>query len=125
MEKDERRFVKMPIYEYICQGCHKRVSLLILNPKTYGIPQCPNCGSEKLERVMSRFRTPQSEERRMEKLADPSSFAGLDENDPASVAKWAKKMGKELGDEAGDGFDEMVDQTMDEEVHKSKDEENV
>jgi putative FmdB family regulatory protein len=87
----------MPIYEHICQGCKKKVSLLILNPKSYGTPQCPNCGSEKLERVMSRFRTPQSEERRMERLADPSSFTGLDENDPSSVAKWAKKMGRELG----------------------------
>ncbi len=54
----------------------------------------------------------------MEKLADPSSFTGLDENDPVAVAKWAKKMGREMGDEAGEGFDEMVDQTMEEEAHK-------
>jgi len=109
----------MPIYEYICQDCKKRVSLLILNPSTYGTPKCHNCGSEKLERIMSRFRTLRSEESRMERLADPSSFSGVDENDPASVARWAKKMGKELGDEAGEGFDEMVDQTIEEEAHKS------
>lgn len=108
----------MPIYEYICQGCKKKVSLLILNPSSYGRPKCPDCGSDKLERMMSRFRTPQSEEKRMEKLADPTSFTGLDENDPTSVAKWAKKMGKELGDEAGEGFDEMVDQTLEEETHR-------
>lgn len=105
----------MPIYEYICHNCKKKVSLLILNPSTYGRPHCPKCKSEKLERIMSRFRTSQSEEKRMEKLADPSSFAGLDENDPSTVAKWAKKMGRELGDEAGEGFDQMVDQTLEEE----------
>ncbi len=109
----------MPIYEYICQDCKKRVSLLILNPSTYGIPKCPNCSSQRLERLMSRFRTLRSEESRMERLADPSSFSGVDENDPASVAKWAKKMGKELGDEAGEGFDEMVDQTIEQDIHKS------
>jgi putative FmdB family regulatory protein len=109
----------MPIYEYICQDCKKRISLLILNPATYGRPKCPHCGSEKLERIMSRFRTPRSEESRMERLADPSSFSGVDEDDPSSVAKWAKKMGRELGDEAGQGFDEMVDQTIEEEAHKS------
>lgn len=106
----------MPIYEYQCQNCHRRVSLLILNPSTYGQPQCPKCGSQKLERLMSRFRTLQSDERRMEKLADPSSFAGLDENDPAAVARWAKKMGRELGDEAGEDFDQMVDQSLEEDL---------
>jgi putative FmdB family regulatory protein len=111
----------MPIYEYICRDCRKNVSLLILNPSTYGTPQCPECGSQKLERIMSRFRTVRSEESRMERLADPSSFSGVDENDPVSVAKWAKKMGRELGDEAGEGFDEMVDQTIEEDLHKGGD----
>ena len=78
----------MPIYEYQCLDCKKSFSLLILNPSSYGRPKCPNCGSDKLERMMSRFRTPQSEERRMEKLADPSCITGLDENDPSAVARW-------------------------------------
>ena len=41
----------------------------------------------------------------MESLADPSSFSGLDENDPSSVARWVKKMGRELGDDFSDGQD--------------------
>jgi len=110
----------MPIYEYICQNCRKPVTLLILNPSTYGTPKCPSCGSDKLERIMSRFRAIRSEESCMERLADPSSFSGVDENDPVSVAKWAKKMGRELGNEAGEGFDEMVDQTIEEDLHKSQ-----
>jgi hypothetical protein len=52
----------------------------------------------------------------MEALADPSSFAGLDENDPRSIAQWAKRMGKELGEEAGEDWDEMVEQMMEEEL---------
>lgn len=106
----------MPIYEYECQACRKRFSLLILHPSTDGVPKCTKCGGVELERLMSRFGTVTTDEDRMEKLADPSALGGLNENDPASVARWAKRIGKEMGDEAGEGFDEMVDQAIDEDL---------
>ena len=54
-----------------------------------------------------------SEEARLEALADPRSFSGLDENDPVSMAKWMKKMGKELGEDmAGGEFEQMVDEAV-------------
>ena len=47
----------------------------------------------------------------MDALSDPSTFAGLDENDPKSVARMMRKMGKEMGDEFGGAeFDEAVDE---------------
>lgn len=52
----------------------------------------------------------------MDQLADPSMFAGLDESDPRSIARWAKKLGKELGDEAGEDWNEVVDQMLEEEM---------
>ena len=63
---------------------------------------------------MSRFATVKSEEARLEGLADPSSFGDLDENDPASVARFMKKMGKELGDDLGDDFESAVDEALSE-----------
>ena len=64
-----------------------------------------------MDRLMSRFAVARSEESRLESLGDPSSFAGLDENDPRSMARWMRKMGKELGEDmAGPEFDEMVDE---------------
>jgi hypothetical protein len=53
-----------------------------------------------------------SEESRLESLADPSKFGGLDENDPKSVARFVKRMGKELGEDAGEDFDQMVDEAV-------------
>jgi len=50
-----------------------------------------------------------SEESKLESLADPSSLAGLDENDPRSLARWMRKMGREMGEDLGPEFDEMVD----------------
>ena len=46
---------------------------------------------------MSRFATMKSEESRLESLASSSAFGDLDENDPASAARFMKKMGRELG----------------------------
>jgi putative FmdB family regulatory protein len=102
----------VPIYEYDCPHCRRRVSLLILVPSTAPAPRCPRCGGESLQRVMSRFTTVKSEEDRLESLADPSSLGDLDENDPQSVARLMKKMGKEFGDELGDDFDSAVDEAM-------------
>jgi hypothetical protein len=75
---------------------------------------CPRCGSTALTRLMSRFATVKSEEARLESLAEGGDFGDLDENDPASVARFMKKMGKEFGDELGDDFDCAVDEAMSE-----------
>jgi putative FmdB family regulatory protein len=105
----------MPIYEYQCGRCKKRVSLLIRSIATPPRPVCTHCGSRDLTRLFSRFAVVRSEESRFESLADPSKFGDLDENDPKSVARWAKRMGKELGEDLGDDFDEMMEEAMEEE----------
>ena len=102
----------MPIYEYECHACRRRVSLLVLRPSTAEAPACPRCGSSELSRLMSRFATVKSEEARMEALADSASVGDLDENDPGSVARFMKKMGKEFGDDMGDDFEAAVDEAM-------------
>jgi hypothetical protein len=65
---------------------------------------------------MSRFARVRSEDDRLDSLADPSSLGDLDENDPKSVARWAKKMGKELGEDVGEDFDQMMEEAMEEEA---------
>ncbi len=100
----------MPIYEYQCNKCNKRVSVLTLRVSEEVQPECDRCGSKKLSRLMSRFAMVKSEEARLDALADPSNFSGLDENDPKSMAKLMRKMGKEMGEEmAGEDFDQMVE----------------
>jgi putative FmdB family regulatory protein len=102
----------MPIYEYECHDCRRRVSLLIRSLSSAEVPACPRCGGVSLTRLMSRFATVKSEEARLESLASDGSFGDLDENDPTSVARFMKKMGKELGDDLGEDFDSAVDEAM-------------
>ena len=108
-------FGGMPIYEYDCRDCRRVVSILVLRPSAAAAPTCPRCGGSALNRVMSRFATVKSEEARLESLADPASLGDLDENDPASMGRFMKRMGREMGDELGDDFNEAVDEAMAEE----------
>lgn len=99
----------MPIYEYRCKDCGKRSSHLVLNIRNPAPAACTHCRSAKLERILSRFAAPKSEEARLESLADPSKFGDLDENDPQSMARFMKKMGREMGEDFGDEFDETLE----------------
>jgi putative FmdB family regulatory protein len=102
----------MPIYEYRCQDCRRISGFLILNLNEPFAPVCKQCGGHALERVLSRVHVRLSEETRLERLADPAAFSGLDENDPKSVAKMLKKMGQEMGEDFPGEVDEMVEEAM-------------
>ena len=101
----------MPIYEYRCNDCRKRVSVYWRSFSEVETvrPHCPACGGEDLARLISRVAVLRSEESRLEDLAGPSSLAGLDENDPKSMARWMRKMSGEIGENLGPEFDEVVD----------------
>lgn len=99
----------MPIYEYRCQDCRRRVSVLVRRMGQEA-EACPVCGGTRLERLWSRFAMTRSEEDRLEKLADDAELAGLDENDPKSVARFMKKMGQELGEDAGEDFEQAMEE---------------
>ena len=106
----------MPIYEYICPNCNGRFQKLVQGFSDPAGLACPRCASTQVQRAVSRVAVLKSEESRADALADPSMFAGLDENDPRSIARWAKKLGKELGDEAGEDWDTMVEEMLEEEL---------
>lgn len=99
----------MPIYEYLCRSCRKRTSQLILSLANALPPVCRHCGGTELERVMSRFAAPKSEEARLESLADPSHLGDLDENDPRSMARVMKRMGDEMGEDFGEDMEEALE----------------
>lgn len=99
----------MPIYEYRCQDCRRRVSLLY---RSFGDipdrPACPRCGSVRLARLISRVAVLRSDDSRLDDLADPSSLGDLDEDDPKSIARWMRKMSAETGEEMPAEFDEVM-----------------
>lgn len=45
----------MPIFEFKCKDCGKKVEFLEKSTKTQSRHKCPQCGSNNLEKVISGF----------------------------------------------------------------------
>jgi putative FmdB family regulatory protein len=99
----------MPLYEYRCLDCKKPSTILVMSLTNQAPAACSHCASARVERILSRFASPKSEEARLEALADPGNLAGLDENDPQSMARFMKTMGQEMGEDLGDDISEAME----------------
>ncbi len=99
----------MPLYEYLCLDCTKRSTLLVLSLANQAPATCSHCTSARVERILSRFASPKSEEARLEALTDPGNLGDLDEQDPQSMERFMKKMGEEMGEDIGDDLSEAMD----------------
>jgi putative FmdB family regulatory protein len=100
----------MPIYEYRCGNCKRRVSIFFRSFSVVAGARCPHCDSDQLTRLVSRVAQIKSEDARLDAMSDPSSFGDIDESDPKSVAKFMRKMGDQMGTEdLGPEFSEMVE----------------
>jgi putative FmdB family regulatory protein len=104
----------MPIFEYRCGGCRRKFSLLVGVVAGGSDPRCPTCGSEVLQKLISRFAVARSEDDLMDDLADPSKIGDME--DPRQMVQWMKRMGKEMGEDLGDDFDELVEEAAREEA---------
>lgn len=100
----------MPIYEYRCRQCGRRVNRFYRSfSDIEKEPACPHCGNRQLRRLISRVSVVRSEDSRLDDLTDPSMLGDLDEDDPKSVARWMRKMSAEAGEEMPPEFDEVID----------------
>lgn len=100
----------MPIYEYRCEDCRRRVALFW---RTYSAaaesqPVCPRCHSTHLTRLVSRVRVVRSASGRIDDLSDPSWLSDLDENDPRSLGRAMRRMADEMGEEIEPEFEEAI-----------------
>jgi putative FmdB family regulatory protein len=99
----------MPIYEYRCESCQRRVSVRVRRMGE-DATSCPLCGAATLTRLVSRFALARGDEARFERLADDAALAGVDENDPKSVARFMKRMGQEMGEDAGPELEQAMEE---------------
>lgn len=102
----------MPIYEYRCPSCKKKVSVFFrsLSSVDHESARCPHCGSGGLVRLMSRVRVIRGGSRSTSGDDDFSDGLpdDLDENDPRSMGRFMRKMAEESGEEMPPEFGEVV-----------------
>lgn len=105
----------MPIYEYRCQDCGRKVSIFwrSLSAVDERDARCDRCGSRRLIRLVSRVRVMRGAgsgdfdaEGGDDALMD--EMAGLDENDPRALGRFMRRMAQESGEDMGPEFDEVV-----------------
>jgi putative FmdB family regulatory protein len=91
---------RMPIYEYYCFDCRKRVAVFFRSMSTASddAARCPHCEGAHLRRMVSRVAVLKSEDSRMEEMADPSMMSGLESEDPRALASFMRKMSNEMGE---------------------------
>ncbi len=97
----------MPIYEYRCNDCHRRVSILIRSSSESPLT-CPSCGSSELTRLFSSFSVRKSDKTIYEDiLSDSQLVSGLEGDDPRALAEWNIRMSR--GEKVGPGYEEAMD----------------
>ncbi|HHY54774.1 MAG TPA: zinc ribbon domain-containing protein [Chloroflexi bacterium] len=101
----------MPIYEYYCADCRRRVSVFFrtFSEASDAAARCPRCEGSHLRRLMSRVAVLKSEESRLDAMADPSFMAGLENEDPRALAGFMRKMSDEMGEPLDAEMSEMVE----------------
>lgn len=95
----------MPIYEYACAACHRRVELFQRERRGEGQhpPSCPQCGKARLRPLLSRFA-----------VSVDSSWDGfegmddLDSDDPEALKAWAEGLAEKTGQPYPEGFTDAL-----------------
>lgn len=100
----------MPLYQFDCSGCGKRVEILFRSVTTTKKPVCPECGGKKLKKVMSRVARIKSTKERFESIDQTRVASELGgSSDPAVFAKWARRVGAEYDEELGTNYRELAE----------------
>lgn len=100
----------MPIYEYFCYDCRKRVSVFFrtMSAASDDAARCPHCEGARLRRLVSRVAVLKSEDSRIENMADPALMSGLESEDPKALASFMRQMSSEMGEPLDPEMNEVI-----------------
>jgi len=101
----------MPIYEYRCGKCRRRVDIYVQSFSPPDNPSCTKCGSKELSRIYSSFAMRRSKNDRGvydEILSDAKLTRGLMSNDPRALAAWSRKMAHATGEDVTPETEELL-----------------
>jgi putative FmdB family regulatory protein len=97
----------MPIYEYWCYTCQRKVSLL-LPVSSQVTPSCPQCGSNTLHRLFSTFSVRKTYKDIYEDiLTDSQLTKGMMSNDPKALAEWNRRISQ--GEPVAPEYQDMLE----------------
>ena len=101
---------KMPLYEYRCQDCRRRSTVLVRSISGFQEPSCEHCGSSKLTRLISKFSFRRSWGDSLDWAPDSGYPEDADQGDPRQMAQWMRRMQRDMGEEVTPEFEEMLEE---------------
>ena len=101
----------MPVYEFNCQGCKRKVSVYFKRYDDAASATCPNCGSKDMKKIFSTFKVKKTYMDIYEDiLSDRQLEQGLLRNDPKALSQWNRKMSMGMEDNTiAPEYEEMVE----------------
>lgn len=103
----------MPIYEYRCEGCRAKFSLLIGMVAEPDEEKCPKCGSLEVQKLVSRFRRGRTEDDRLDEVTDRLDRIGEPES-YQEMRSLVRDIGSASDDEFADDLEEMFEEDISE-----------
>ncbi len=101
----------MPVFEFRCQNCGSKFSVLIGMTAEQSEDACPQCGSKRTEKLVSRFARFRNEDGRIDEMADQLEALGEPES-PSQMRQIMREMGKAMDDDMGDEMEELFESDM-------------
>jgi putative FmdB family regulatory protein len=101
----------MPIYEYRCTDCQKKVSVFFRSFSAVDHEQarCPICNGTHLTKMVSKVRVLRGAvSAGGDDNFDDSMLDDLNENDPRSLGRMMRRMADETGEDMGPEFGEVI-----------------
>ncbi len=101
----------MPIFEYRCADCKKKVSVFFrsFSAVDHAAARCPHCQGQNLTRLVSKVRVIRgSASAGSSDGFDESMLDDVNENDPRSLGRMMRRMADETGEDLGPEFGEVV-----------------
>ncbi len=101
----------MPIYEYRCADCQKKVSVFFrsFSAVDQAQPRCPICQGTHLTKMVSKVRVIRgAASSGGDDGFDDSMLDDVNENDPRSLGRMMRRMADETGEDMGPEFGEVV-----------------
>ena len=99
----------MPLYEYRCNSCRRRVSVLVRGFSGAGEVTCDFCGGKDLTRLFSTFARLRTDQDIYGDILDDNTLVNrMMHNDPTAMVEWSRRMGGTEGEKTPE-YQEMVE----------------
>ena len=98
----------MPLYEFRCNTCRGRTSVLTKSVGDVPTPICDNCGGGDLSRIISSFAYHRSIQDVWDHSGSPDKPGPDYYKDPRNIGRWAENKFQQMGEEMPGQIKDMI-----------------